>query len=100
MNSHRASCWTPKTFAGATKVTDRTVRNWLADKNLPVSAACRYWAQSNNARDRRLDARQSVGNAAVAFTHLRSHAARRNRAASLVARAAIDYTAALFFVLR
>jgi tetratricopeptide (TPR) repeat protein len=28
--------WTPKTFAGATKVTDRTVRNWLADKNLPV----------------------------------------------------------------
>ena len=28
--------WTAKTFAGATKVTDRTVRNWLADKNLPV----------------------------------------------------------------
>ena len=25
-----------KTFAGATKVTDRTVRNWLADKNLPA----------------------------------------------------------------
>ena len=28
--------WTAKTFAEATKVTDRTIRNWLADKNLPV----------------------------------------------------------------